>query len=184
MSLENAPQVDVLELPLDFRVNGFWQVDGQNRAGTLRSDGLGSCTAYFIVSHKAGQPPFMEPTEVTFESRDGLKIVGRIMNPSRSKDGGGQEICSEYDIDGERCQKTRFWQTYCKEHTRSKGFEITDDGRICVGFTQDGTPCRYKSKVNGYCAQHGKGSAPREKTTRLYEFPVHDMKIMEGSFQS
>ncbi len=181
MSLENVPQADVLELPPDFKVNGFWQVDGQNRAGTLRANGLGSLSAYFIVSHKAGQPPFIEPTEVTFESRDGQKITGRVLNHSHSKDAGGQAVCSEYSPSGERCQKTRFWQTYCKEHARAKGIDITDDGRICMGQKQDGGPCRNKAKVSGLCAQHGGGSAPREITTRLYEFPISIIDITGGS---
>ena len=176
---EESPTIDTA-LPADFKANGFWQLEGQKRAGTLRREGLGAPLGYFIVSHQAGQVPFTEPTEVTFETRHGLFVTCRVMEYRLSKDAGGQAVCSEYDHWGERCQKSRFWKTYCKEHTLAKGFQVTDDGRICMGRKQDGTCCRNKAKVNGYCAQHGKGSAPREKTTRLYEFPVQIINFTGG----
>lgn len=177
MPMWSQPLATGTELPANFQANGFWQVAGQTKAGTLRRDHDGAYFACFIVSHKAGPLPFEEPTKVTFQSRNGPKVTGHVMKPSLSKDAGGQAACSEYDSGGERCQKTRFWQTYCKEHTRAMRLEITDDGRICGGSKQDGTPCRNRAKVGGYCAQHGNGSAPREKTTRLYKFPMSNVKI-------
>ena len=161
------------ELPPDFKANGFWQFQGQTRAGTLRRHGTGIPMAYFVVNHQTGEPPFNELTDVRFEGRHGLVAIGQVMKYLRSKDAGGQAECSELRLDGERCHKARFWQTYCKEHTLAKGFEITADGRICRGLKQDGEACSHKAKVNGYCAQHGKGAAPRETTTRLYELPFY-----------
>jgi hypothetical protein len=68
----------------------------------------------------------------------------------------------------------------CKEHAKEAGYEITDDGRICAGNRGDGQPCTYRAKVNGYCAQHGGGSAPLEKKTFLYEFPIEIIELVEG----
>ncbi len=172
------------ELPVDFKINGFWQIHGQKRAGTLRRKGLETPTAYFIVSHQADQPPFNEPTEVKFEALDGLTVIGKVMKSLRSKDSGGKAECSEYGPDGERCQKARFWITYCQNHTRAKGYEVTDDGSICAGRKEDGGACNYKAKVGGYCAMHGEGRAPHEKWTRLYEFPISIEKITGGQIQS
>lgn len=184
MAMEIEPSETITELPPDFKANGYWQILGQKRAGTLRRKGLETPTAYFIVSHQANQPPFNEPTEVRFEARGGLIVIGQVMESLLSKDAGGQGECSEHELHGERCQKARFWITYCKDHTRAKGYEVTDDGRICMGQKKNGGACNNKAKVGSYCAQHGGGTAPREKRTRLYEFPISIEKITGGQIQS
>ena len=160
------------ELPPDFKANGFWEFQGQKRAGTLRRKGKGPPTAYFLVTHPANEPPFIEPTRAELETRDGLVITGWVVEYTNRKDAGEAGICSEYDPTGERCRQRRFWKTYCRDHTQANGFEITDDGRICRGTKGNGEPCTFRAKVNGYCAQHGGGSAPLENKTYLYEFPI------------
>ena len=180
MSLENTPQVDALELPPDFKVNGFWHVNGERKGGTLRRKGTGKPTAYFLVTHSAGEPPFNRATAVQLETRDGMTVTGWIQEFTNKKDAGEPGLCSEPQSDGNRCEKRRFWITLCKEHAKEAGYEITDDGRICAGNRGDGQPCTYRAKVNGYCAQHGGGSAPLEKKTFLYEFPIEIIELVEG----
>ena len=184
MSLENAPQVNVPELPPDFKVNGFWHVNEERRGGTLRRKGIASPTAHFLVTHPPLPPrksPFSELTKVKFETRDGLNVTGLVQEYTDRKDAGEPSICTDFQADGNRCEKRRFWKTLCRDHTKVAGYEITDGGQICIGKKGDGEPCTYRAKVNGYCAQHGGGSAPLEKKTFLYEFPIHDTKITKGA---
>lgn len=177
IALDNPPPDAAHGLPTNFKANGFWEVQGQKRAGTLRRQGEGPPTAYFIVSHPNGEPPFKELTDAKLEMHDGLIITGRVMKYTNRKDAGEAGICSEYDLDGEMCRQRRFWKTYCRDHTQEKGFEITDDGRLCAGTKGNGEPCAWRAKVNGYCAQHGGGSAPPEKKTFLYEFPIEIIEM-------
>ena len=183
MRSENPPQADVRELPPDFKANGFWQVDGQKRAGTLRRKGESSPTAYFLVSHPNGKPPFGELTEVAFEfeTRDGLSVTGFVNPPKRpkAKDAGEPAVCSEYDPDGKRCEQRRFWKTFCEDHTKAAGYRITKD-RPCAGQKKNGEPCKNRAKVNGYCALHGEGIASPETKTYLYEFPITITELVEG----
>ncbi len=179
IELENAPQDGAHELSANFKANGFWQVQGQKRAGTLRRKGEGPPTAYFIVSHPNGEPPFNEPTEVEFQTRGGLALKGWVKEHWAKKDVGEQSVCSEYDPDGKRCERRRFWKTLCEVHTKAAGFIITNDGRLCLGQKQNGEPCTYRAKVNGYCAQHGGGSAPPESKSFLYEFPIEIIRMVE-----
>ncbi len=160
------------ELDIDFKRNGFWHVNGERKGGTLRRKGTGKPTAHFLVTHPAGEPPFNEPTEVRLETRDGMAVTGWVHEFTDRKDAGEQGLCVESQSDGNRCEKRRFWKTLCREHADEAGYEITDDGRICVGNRGNGQPCTYRAKVNGFCAQHGGGSAPLEKKTFLYEFPI------------
>ena len=172
------PQATATDLPIDFKMNGFWHVQGVRKAGTLRRKGGSQPTAYFLVTHPANEPPFIEPTHAKIETRDGLVITGLVMKYTNRKDAGEAGICSEYDSDGERCRQRRFWKTYCRDHTQAKGFEITDDGRICAGTKKgDGGPCTNRAKVNDYCAQHGDGRAPLESKTYLYEFPIEIIEM-------
>ena len=170
--IASDPQRTVPELPIDFKMNGFWHVQGVRKAGTLRRKGNSQPSAYFLVTHSANEPPFTEPTDARLETHDGSVITGSVMKYTNRKDAGEAGICSEYNPDGERCRQRRFWKTFCRDHTRAEGFEITDDGRICAGIKGNGAACTFRAKVDGYCAQHGGGSAPLENKTYLYEFPI------------
>lgn len=183
MSLENAPQVDVLELPPDFKVNGLWHVNGEIKGGTLRRKGLASPTAYFLVTHPplpVHKSPFSERTKVKIETRGGLNVTGLVQEYTDRKDASKQGICTEFQSDGKRCERRRFWKTLCRDHTKAAGYEITDDGQICKGKKGNGDPCTKRAKVSGFCAQHGGGSAPLEKKTFLYEFPIEIIELVEG----
>jgi len=182
MSLENAPLVDAPELPPDFKVNGFWHVNGEIKGGTLRRKGLASPTAYFLVNHPplpAQKSPFSEPTKVKIETRDGLNVTGLVQEYTDRKDASKQSICTEYQPDGKRCEKKRFWKTLCRNHAEAAGYEITDGGQVCTGKKGNGEACTHRAKVSGYCAQHGGGRAPLEKKTFLYEFPIVIIELIE-----
>ena len=179
MASVHAPADAARGLPANFKANGFWEVRGQKRAGTLRHKGEGPPTAYFIVSHPNGEPPFNEPTEVEFETRGGLVVTGWVKEHWEKKDVGEPAVCSEYDLDGKRCERRRFWKTFCEDHTKAAGYRITNDGRLCTGKKQNGEPCTYRAKVNDHCAQHGGGSAPPESKSFLYEFPIQIIEIVE-----
>ena len=170
------------ELPIDFKKNGFWHVEGERKAGTLRRKGDGKPTAYFLVSHPNGKPPFDKRTKVAFETRDGLSVTGEVDPPKRPKrkDAGEPAVCSEYNPDGKRCEQRRFWRTFCEDHARAEGYNITNDERLCTGQKKNGEPCKNRAKVNGYCALHGEGIASPEVKTYLYEFPIEITELVAG----
>ncbi len=171
------------ELDFDFVKNGFWHVNGEIKGGTLRCHGQANATAYFLVTHPplpARKSPFSEPTKAKFETRDGLNVTGLVEEYTARKDATKQGICTEYQSDGKRCEKKRFWKTLCRDHTKAKGYEITDYGQICAGTKGNGEPCTYRAKVDGFCAQHGGGNAPSENKTYLYEFPIEIIELVKG----